>query len=457
MSIRRVISISRLPGTALVLAAVFPAEALAAETALDFVSQGSGNTMWTMIGAMLVMFMQPGFTLVECGLSRAKNAVNILMKNFVDFVAGSLLFLAVGFGLMFGASAGGFFGTSGFGLSGADPTTEAGLWTLTFWIFQCVFCGTAATIVSGAVAGRTRFSAYILSSILVTAFIYPVSGHWCWNSLNGLGEGWIEKMGFIDFAGSTVVHSVGGWIALAGAIVVGPRLGKYGIDGQARAIPGHNLPLTALGVFILWFAWFGFNCGSTTTADMTLGLIAVTTNLAACAGFAGALAAVWLKTGRPDPSMSFNGVLAGLVGITAGCFEVSPAGAVIIGFLSGILVVFSVLFIDQVLKIDDPVGAVSVHGVCGFFGTIAVGLFAAPGYGSDTAGLFYGGGLTQLGVQAVGALAVGAWAFIGGLAVFKIVKATAGLRVAPEEEMKGLDISEHGAEAYSGFQFFTVN
>jgi Amt family ammonium transporter len=435
----------------------WPEISLGAENAVEYLPQSAGNTVWTMVGAMLVMFMQPGFSLVECGLSRAKNALNILMKNYVDFVVGSLMFLLISFGLMFGQSAGGFIGVSNFGLGGVDPTSEAGQWTFTFWFFQSVFCATAATIISGAIAGRTRFAAYIMISALVSAFVYPVSGHWCWNSLGGLSQGWIEELGFIDFAGSTVVHSVGGWIALAGAIVVGPRLGKYSADGVARAIPGHNMALTALGVFILWFAWFGFNCGSTTTADNTLGLIAVNTNLAACAGFIGALAAIWIKTGKPDASMSFNGVLAGLVGITAGCFEVSPYGAVVIGLLSGILVVFSVLFIDQVLKIDDPVGAVSVHGVCGFFGTAMVGLFAAPGYGSDTAGLFYGGGVGQLGVQILGAAAVGAWAFIGGLVVFKVVKAVIGLRVSPEDEQKGLDLSEHGAEAYSGFQFFTSN
>lgn len=430
-------------------------DVLAADEA--FLPQSAGNILWTMVGAMLVMFMQPGFTMVECGLSRAKNAANIMMKNYVDFAVGSLGFLLVGFGLMFGDSIGGLVGSSGFGLSGVNTATDADQWTLTFWFFQCVFCGTAATIVSGAIAGRTKFSAYILASLLISTLVYPVSGHWVWNGLNGLSQGWIEKTGFVDFAGSTVVHSVGGWIGLAGAIVVGPRLGKYGADGSVRAIPGHNLPLAGLGVFILWFAWFGFNCGSTTTADGTLGFIAVNTNLAACAGFLGAMIFVWLKTGRPDPSMSFNGVLAGLVGITAGCFEVSPFGAVVIGFLSGVLVVWSVLFIDQVLKVDDPVGAVSVHGVCGLFGTVMVGLFAAPGYGGEAVGFFYGGGAGLLLTQIIGASAVGAWAFVGGLAVFKVVKALVGVRVSAEDEIKGLDLTEHGTEAYGGFQFFTSN
>ncbi len=446
----------RLSALSLFLGLAFSPD-LSAEETTAYVSQSAGNTVWTMVGAMLVMFMQPGFTLLECGLSRAKNAINILMKNYVDFVVGSLMFLLVGFAFMFGGSSGGFIGTSGFGLSGVDPTTESGQWSLTFWFFQCVFCGTAATIVSGAVAGRTKFSAYILASILISTFIYPISGHWAWNGLNGLSQGWVEKMGFIDFAGSTVVHSVGGWIGLAGAIVVGPRLGKYNGGGSVKAIPGHNLPLAGLGVFILWFAWFGFNCGSTTTADGTLGMIAVNTNLAACGGFLAAMATIWLKTGKPDASMSFNGVLAGLVGVTAGCFDVSPFGALIIGLLCGVLVVYSVLFLDQVLKIDDPVGAVSVHGVCGLFGTIMVGLFAAPGYGSEAVGLFYGGGAGLLLTQAIGTLAIGAWAFIGGLIVFKVVKATVGLRVNREEEVKGLDLTEHGAEAYSSFQFFTTN
>ncbi|MDR1045331.1 MAG: ammonium transporter [Candidatus Adiutrix sp.] len=427
----------------------------AAET--EFLSQSAGNTVWTMVGAMLVMFMQPGFTLLECGLSRAKNAANILMKNYVDFVVGCLMFLLLGFAFMFGTSNGGLIGSSGFALAGVTPADENGQWTLTFWFFQCVFCGTSATIVSGAIAGRTRFLAYILTSLLVSALVYPVSGHWVWNGLYGLSQGWIEKMGFIDFAGSTVVHSVGGWIALAGAIVVGPRLGKYDSGGTVRAIPGHNMPLVALGVFILWFAWFGFNCGSTTTADGSLGYIAVNTNLAACAGFMGAMISIWLKTGKPDPTMSFNGVLAGLVGVTAGCYDVSPFGALIIGFLSGLLVVFAVLFIDQKLKVDDPVGAVSVHGVCGFFGTVMVGLLASPDYGSEAAGLFYGGGTGLLLTQLIGALAVGAWAFLGGLVVFKVVKALVGVRVSPEEEIKGLDLTEHGTEAYNGFQFFTNN
>jgi Amt family ammonium transporter len=418
--------------------------------------QANANIFWTLLGGVLVMFMQPGFALVECGLGRAKNAANILMKNYADFMIGSLVFLFIGFGLMFGESLGGVVGTTGFGLSGIDPTTPDGQWSLTFWFFQSVFCGTAATIVSGAIAGRTKFCGYLTASVLISAVIYPISGHWAWNTLNQADStAWLAAKGFIDFAGSTVVHSVGGFVALAGAIVVGPRLGKYTPDGHTRAIPGHNLPLAALGVFILWFAWFGFNCGSTNIPDGTIGFIAVNTNLAACTGFLGAMLTSWAFSGKPDPSMSFNGVLAGLVGITAGCYDVSPFGAVIIGLLSGVLVVVSVIFIDTKLKIDDPVGAVSVHGVCGLFGTVAVGLFASPVYGTEAAGLFYGGGASLLGTQILGALSIDIWAFVMGLIVFKIVKAAVGVRVDPKDEIKGLDLSEHNTEAYSGFQFFS--
>ncbi|MDR2386370.1 MAG: ammonium transporter, partial [Deltaproteobacteria bacterium] len=285
--------------------------------------QSNANIMWTLLGGVLVMFMQPGFAMVECGLSRAKNAANILMKNYADFMIGSLVFLLFGFGIMFGSTKAGLFGTSLFCLSGIDGSTPDGQWSLTFWFFQSVFCGTAATIVSGAIAGRTKFSAYLISSVLTSAVIYPFSGHWVWNSLYGEG-GWIGNLGFIDFAGSTVVHSVGAFVGLAGAIVIGPRLGKYTSDGVPKALPGHNLSLAAVGVFILWFAWFGFNCGSTNVPDGTIGFIAVNTNLAACAGFLGAMLTSWFVSGKPDPSMSFNGVLAGLVGITAGCYDVSP-------------------------------------------------------------------------------------------------------------------------------------
>ena len=416
-------------------------------------SQRNADILWTMLGGMLVMFMQPGFALVECGLTRAKNAGNIIMKNFVDFSLGTPLFFLVGFGLMFGAS-NGFLCVPGPGMAGTDPMQDRGLWTWTFFFFQAMFCATASTIVSGCVAERTNFKAYILVSVLVSAVIYPISGSWCWNGLFSQTKGWLEQLGFIDFAGSTVVHSVGGWIGLAGALCVGPRIGKYTQDKRSLAIPGHNIPLAALGVFILWFAWFGFNCCSTTAAVSTIGYIGVNTCLAACAGFNASLLCMWFLTGKADPSMSLNGVLAGLVGITAGCFEVSPAGSLAIGTLCGILVVMSVLFIDQKLKIDDPVGAVSVHGVCGFAGTVLTGLFAAPGYG-ECVGLFYGGSAHLLLIQLVGAISVGLWAFCGGWLVFKLADRLLTLRVSPETELKGLDISEHGTDVYSGFQIFS--
>lgn len=438
----------------LLLATITPSLAFAEGEAL---SQSNANLLWTLIAAILVMFMQAGFALVEIGFARAKNAGNILMKNLLDFAAGQPAFFLLGFGLMFGQDIGGFIGSSGFLLSGNDPTSDTGMWNLTFWFFQSVFAATSATIISGGIAERTKFSAYIIVSIVVSAIIYPISGHWAWGSLWGageLGKGWLETMGFIDFAGSTVVHSVGGWMALAGALVIGPRIGKYGPDGKAKAIPGHNIPMAGLGVFILWFAWFGFNSGSTTAVNGTIGYIAVNTSLAGCMGTLGAMIYAWIKHGKPDTSMALNGALAGLVAITAGCFEVSPVGSLIIGLMAGILVVVSLEFIDQVLKIDDPVGASSVHGVCGMFGTIMVGFFAAPGYGTNI-GLLYGGGTDLLVTQVIGAAAVFAWAFGSGLAIFTILKATIGVRATQEEELKGLDITEHGMESYNGFQIFT--
>ncbi len=448
----RTTRVLRLSAAAMALGALLAPDTALAEDAPSFLSQQNGDIIWTMLGAMLVMFMQPGFALVECGLTRAKNAGNILMKNFADFSVGTPLFFLLGFGLMFGAS-NGFIGSPTFGMSFIDPTTPEGGWAWTFF-FQAMFAATSATIVSGCIAERTDFKAYILVSILVSAFIYPISGGWAWNSLFADTKGWLENLGFIDFAGSTVVHSVGGWVGLAGAICVGPRIGKYAPDGKSLAIPGHNIPLVALGVFILWFAWFGFNCGSATTPDGTVGYIAVNTCLAACTGFASALLTIWFITDKPDPSMAMNGVLAGLVGVTAGCFEVSPVGSIFIGIICGIAVVFSILFVDQKLHIDDPVGAVSVHGVCGFLGTVLVGLFAAPGYGSNV-GLFYGGGVHLLLVQLLGAVSVGAWAFITGLGAFKLADKVIGLRVSREVELKGLDITEHGADVYSGFQIFS--
>ena len=436
---------------ALALAQDAPAEASsAAETAVEYLTQSNANIMWTLIASVLVMFMQAGFAMVEAGLTRAKNTGNILMKNMFDFAAGSVTFYLLGFGLMMGLDQGGFIGLSNFNLSDWTPATDEGTWGFTFWFFQCVFAATATTIVSGAIAERTKFVAYLIASIAITGLIYPVSGHWIW------GGGWLAKLEapMIDFAGSTVVHSVGGWVALAGALLMGPRIGKYSPDGKSRAIPGHNMALVALGVFILWFGWFGFNPGSTVAAQANIALIAVTTNMAACTGGLAAMVTAWVRYGKPDVSMSFNGVLAGLVAITAGCANVSPDGAMIIGLLAGVAVVLSVDFIDKVLKIDDPVGAISVHGVCGALGTLCVGLFASPEYGG-VAGLFYGGGMTQFITQLIGVGSVFLWAFGTGLVLFLILKVTVGIRVPAEEEIKGLDITEHGQEAYSGFQIFT--
>lgn len=414
------------------------------------------DTVWTLVAAFLVFFMQAGFAMVESGFTRAKNAANIMMKNMMDFSVGSLAYWAVGFGIMFGADRLGLFGSDGFFLSAGDPSTGDGLWQFTFWIFQAVFAATAATIVSGAMAERTKFIGYLAYSAILSAFIYPVVGHWIW------GGGWLGEKGMIDFAGSTVVHSVGGWAALAGAIVLGPRLGKYGPNGTVRAIPGHNIPLAALGVFILWFGWFGFNPGSTTAGtNLSIATIAVTTNLSAAAGAVTAMITIWLKHGKPDTSMTLNGALAGLVAITAPCASVSPLSAVIIGAIAGVLVVLSVEFFDLVLKIDDPVGAISVHGVCGAFGTLAAGLFAQAKYGEASGvgavnGLFFGGGLGQFMTQLIGVASVFVWTFVTAMIMFLAIKAILGLRVGRDEELRGLDIDEHGMEAYSGFQIFTT-
>lgn len=436
----------------------------AAETVDDPIAglQGNINIVWTLVAAILVFFMQAGFAMVEAGFTRAKNAVNILMKNLMDFSIGSIAFFLIGFGLMFGVSAGGLIGTDHF-LIGPIVREGGSAWGYTFLIFQTVFAATAATIVSGAMAERTKFTGYLAYSCVICLLIYPVFGKWAWGSLFlGDGAGWLENLGtgaFCDFAGSTVVHSVGGWLALAGAIVLGPRLGKYTPDKKPRAIPGHNIPLAALGVFILWFGWFGFNPGSTTTGDGEIGRVAVTTNLAAAAGAIMAMLTSWATGHKADASMALNGALAGLVAITAPCYTVTPVGATIIGLLAGVVVVLSVFFLDGVLHIDDPVGAVSVHGVCGLLGTLACGLFNAEavlGIGEANTGLLYGGGISQLISQVIGAGAAFVWAFGTGLILFLIIKYTIGLRVTPEEEVSGLDIGEHGMEAYSDFQIFTA-
>ncbi|TVR58173.1 MAG: ammonium transporter [Spirochaetaceae bacterium] len=406
------------------------------------------DMIWLILAAALVFFMQAGFAMVETGLTRAKNAGNIIMKNLMDFSVGAVAYWAIGWALMYGNSVGGFIGSSQFFIAGADYELFRD------WMFQVVFAATAATIVSGAMAERTQFSGYLLYSVFITGLIYPISGHWIWAD-----TGWLAEMGFHDFAGSTVVHSVGAWAALVGAALLGARRGKYiKINGQVsvKAIPGHNLPLAALGVFILWFGWYGFNAGSTLSgSDLDIAHVAVTTTLAASTGAIGAMFTSWIWFGKPDPSVSLNGALAGLVGITAGTWVVSPVGAVIIGLLAGILVVLSVEFLDKVLHIDDPVGAVSVHGVCGAFGTIAVGLFADGVNDPDTVGLFYGGGFGQLGVQLVGVIAVFAWVVVTAFVLFGILKATGKLRVSEKDELIGLDISEHGMESYNGFQIFS--
>jgi len=414
-------------------------------------AQDSANWVWILVAAFLVFFMQAGFAMVETGLTRAKNAGNIMMKNLMDFCVGSIAYFVLGFGIMFGADKFGLFGTDGFLLSAANTAGKEGLWKYAYWMFQVVFAATAATIVSGAMAERTKFIGYLIYSALISLFIYPVVGHWIW------GGGWLSQLPvpMVDFAGSTVVHSVGGWLALAGAAVLGPRIGKYGPKGESKPILGHNMTLAALGVFILWFGWFGFNPGSTTAATTNIGLIAVTTNLAAASGAIGAMLTVWIKNGKPDTSMTLNGTLAGLVAITAGCANVSPVSAVIIGALAGVLVVLSVEMIDKVLRVDDPVGAVSVHGVCGAFGTIMVGLFASKDFGG-VSGLFDGGGWALLGTQALGVASVAAWSLAMGFLLFGAIKVTVGLRVSLEEELRGLDITEHGSESYAGFQIFST-
>ena len=405
--------------------------------------------VWFLIGAALVFWMQAGFAMVEAGFTRAKNTGNILMKNLMDFCIGTVMFILIGFGLFLGEDLVGLIGKPGF-----DIFTDYANFDWSNFVFNLVFCATTATIVSGAMAERTKFSMYLVYTIFISVLIYPVSGHWTWGGgwlMNGEADSFMmDTFGttFHDFAGSTIVHSVGGWIALVGAAILGPRIGKYGKDGKSRAIPGHNLTIAALGVFILWFGWFGFNPGSqlaaaTTEDQVAISLVFLNTNLAACAGGFFALAVSWFKYGKPSLSLTLNGILAGLVGITAGCDMVSPLGAVIIGTICGILMIYAVEFIDRVLKIDDPVGASSVHGVCGFTGTVLTGLF------STSEGLFYGAGWGFLGAQLFGALVVGLWAAGMGFIIFKVLDKIHGLRVPARVEEEGLDIYEHGESAYN--------
>ena len=414
-----------------------------------FMEFSSVNTIWVLLGAALVFFMQAGFAMVETGFTRAKNAGNIIMKNLMDFCLGTPIFWILGFGLMFGAGSfiGGYHGIASEANYGNGMLPD-GVPFFAFFIFQTVFCATAATIVSGAMAERTKFAAYLVYSAVISAIVYPIEAHWIW------GGGWLSEMGFHDFAGSTAVHMTGGVAALVGAAILGPRIGKYGKDGKPKAIPGHSLTLGALGCFILWFCWFGFNGASTVSMEgdsiALAGKVFVNTNLAAAIATCVTMAFTWIKYGKPDVSMSLNGSLAGLVAITAGCDAVSPIGAAIIGAVAGILIVLGVEFIDKVLKIDDPVGAVGVHCVNGAFGTLAVGLLAD---GSTTdKGLFYGGGLKLLGTQALGVVCVAAWVAVTMIVTFTVIKKTMGLGASAEEEILGMDATEHNLpSSYADF------
>lgn len=405
------------------------------------------DTIWVLLGTVLVFFMQAGFAILESGLTRAKNSGNIIMKNLMDFVTGSLLYWFIGFGIMFGTSLYGVIGSPDFFVTQNYDSTIPGY---VFLMFQTVFCATAATIVSGAMAERTKFSSYLLYTVIISGLIYPISGHWIW------GGGWLASLGFEDFAGSVTVHMVGGVTALVGARIVGPRAGKFDRNGKAQVIPGHNLVLSALGVFILWFAWFGFNGASTLEASdpaslSLIGTILLNTNLAAASGTLIAMVLSWIRLGKPDLGLTMNGALAGLVGITAGCAVVDPFGAVAIGTLSSVAMVYAIEFIEQKAKIDDPVGAFGVHGVAGGFGTLLVGLFAVEG------GLFYGGGFALLGIQFIGVAAVALWVTVTMTIVFKLIDLTIGLRVTPEEEEAGMDVSEHGlSSSYADFTLLGI-
>ncbi|QUF82638.1 ammonium transporter [Clostridium butyricum] len=409
------------------------------------------DTLWVLLGGILVFWMQAGFAMVETGFTRSKNAGNIIMKNLMDFALGSLIYWIIGFGIMFGKDAAGIIGIPGFFTDGTAENAATSVNNYAFLFFQTVFCATAATIVSGAMAERTKFISYCIYSAIISAVIYPIAGHWIW------GGGWLAQLGFHDFAGSTAVHSIGGWCALVGATILGPRIGKYSKDGKSNAIPGHSLTLGALGVFILWMGWFGFNPGSSLgiTGEGALELssrVFITTNLAAAAAATVTMVLTWIKYGKPDVSMTLNGVLAGLVAITAGCDVVSPLGAAIIGVISAFAMVYGIEFVDKVLKVDDPVGAVGVHCINGVVGTILTGVFAMDG------GLFYGGGFKFLGVQCLGVAAVAIWSVATATILFKGIKSTIGLRVTREEEIRGLDIEEHGLESsYADFQSVDIN
>lgn len=401
-----------------------------------------GTGVWFMIGALLVFFMQCGFAMVETGFTRAKNAGNIIMKNLMDFCIGTVVFSLLGFGLMMSEDY-----VAGFiGVPNLNMFTDWMNFDWNSFVFQLVFCATAATIVSGAMAERTKFSAYCVYSAIISLVVYPIEAGWVWN-----GQGWLAQLGCIDFAGSIVIHMVGGISALVGTIILGPRIGKYGKNGKVNAIPGHSITLGALGVFILWFAWYGFN-GAAAEDGARLGQILLTTTIAPAVATVTTMLFTWIKNGKPDVSMCLNASLAGLVAITAGCADVDAIGAAVIGIVSGILIVVAVEFVDIKLKIDDPVGAFSVHGVNGMWGGLAVGLFATGNGQNGITGLFYGGGFAQLGKQALGIVTIVAWTVVCMIIVFTIIKKTVGLRVTKDEEMKGLDICEHGLiSAYADF------
>ncbi len=412
------------------------AEAAAPDEAL----QGHINVVWITLAAALVFFMQAGFCLLELGMTRAKNAINICMKNFLDFSAGALCFLFLGFALMFGDSLSGWVGLGPFWIS--DKPGDDPFWS--FWLFQTVFAGTAATIISGAMAERTKFVGYLVFTIIMTGLIYPIAGHWAWGSFGGGfgyggGQGWLEKLGYVDFAGSSVVHGIGGAAALAGVLILGPRIGRFREDGSSNLISGHNLPLAALGTFILWFGWYGFNAGSTLIGDASIGRIAANTTLAPAAGAMAAMVAIWITQGRPDLGITLNGALGGLVGITANCHVVSPASAVLIGLVAGVLATLASLLLER-LYIDDAVGAVPVHLVCGWWGVLAVALFNEEGFSPQA-----------LGVQALGVASITGFAFVTALIAFKLVDVVIGIRASKDEQDLGLDFTEHSGTAYADF------
>jgi ammonium transporter, Amt family len=412
------------------------------------------DTVWVLVAGALVFFMQAGFFFLEGGLTRAKNVSNAMLKGAMDFCLGALIFWAIGFAIMFGTDKGGFIGTNGFVSNAVNPA-RGHIPLYVFLFFQIAFAGAAATILAGGIAERFKFSAYVIATLCITGLIYPFVGHWIWAE-----GGWLNRLGMIDFAGSTVVHTVGGVCAFMGALIVGPRVGKYNKDGTANAIPGHSIPMAALGTFILWLGWYGFNPGSTLHASPAIAHIVMTTTLAASAGGTATMFLTWYRYGKPDVSMSMNGILAGLVAVTAGCASVSMISAAIIGLVAGILVVFAVEFVDKRIRVDDPVGAVSVHAVNGIWGTLAVGLFAQASYGRANGitavnGLFFGGGVKQLGLQALGSLTTVAWVAVTAGLLFLAMKKTIGLRVDDADQRRGLDITEHNVDAYPDFQQVT--